>query len=90
MSRSYARALDSLVARKATINTGNKIRSPGDPEYDAAMKYLITPDEKTGLTPVEVYGKKQRKWAIAQDEWDKAKIDAMSKSTAGMGHWSML
>jgi hypothetical protein len=80
VSRSYSRALDALVPRKATISTGSEIRSPGEAMYDEAMKYLTTPNPDTGLTPVEIYAEKQSKWASAQEKWDRARMDAKSQS----------
>ncbi|GAQ05379.1 hypothetical protein ALT_2700 [Aspergillus lentulus] len=84
VARSYSRALDSLVPKKATVRSGglNPIRSPGEPGYDAAMKYLTTADSKTGLSPVDIYVKKQAAWANAQDEWDKAKLQAKEAAMA--------
>lgn len=83
VSRSYASALDYLVAKKATVSTGqNNIRSPGDKSYDDAMHALITPDPATGKTPVQVYIEKQTAWAAAQDAWDSAKIKARQDALA--------
>lgn len=56
------------------------MRSPGNPAYDEAMKYLTTPDQETGLTKVDLYVQKQSAWANSQDAWDKAKINAKSKA----------
>jgi hypothetical protein len=44
------------------------------------MAYLTAIDPVQQMTPVEIYGIKQKKWANAQDSWDQAKIDAQSKS----------
>ncbi|KAI8955363.1 hypothetical protein F4801DRAFT_574538 [Xylaria longipes] len=89
VARSYSRALDGLVPKKATVRDGdalNPIRSPGEQSYDAAMTYLTTPLDTTGQTPVEIYIDKQAAWAEAQEDWDKAKIkaqrDAKSKYPA--------
>ncbi|KAI0534790.1 hypothetical protein GGR58DRAFT_504965 [Xylaria digitata] len=82
-ARSYSRALDGLVPKKATIRDGdpiNPIRSPGEPGYDAAMSYLTTPLSSTSETPVEIYIEKQSLWAEAQDAWDKAKIKAQREA----------
>ncbi len=78
MSRSYAAALDYLVAKKATVSTNKQIRSPGNKAYDEAMAYLTKKGDQTGRTPVEVYVEKQKAWAEAQDAWDAAKILAKS------------
>ncbi|KAK0741578.1 hypothetical protein B0T18DRAFT_307044, partial [Schizothecium vesticola] len=84
VARSYSRALDGLVPKKATVKSGgvNPIRSPGEPGYDAAMRYLTTVDPETGATPVDVYVEKQQAWAQAQDAWDKAKIQAQQEARA--------
>ncbi|KAI0465830.1 hypothetical protein F4859DRAFT_527711 [Xylaria cf. heliscus] len=77
VSRSYDRALDVLVARKATVpGTQGNIRNPDDPEYKNAMDYLTTKQKDTNKTPVEIYIEKQRDWAEAQEAWDRAKIQA--------------
>ena len=57
---------------------GDQLRSPGDPLYVQAMSYLTSRDPNTGLTPIDVYTRKQRKWAAAQDAWDVAKDEALS------------
>lgn len=44
------------------------------------MKYLTTPDPESGLTKVDLYIQKQAAWANSQEAWDKAKINAKSKS----------
>ncbi|KAK3985320.1 hypothetical protein QBC44DRAFT_405143 [Cladorrhinum sp. PSN332] len=82
VSRSYSRALDGLVPRQATVTSGgvNPIRSPGEKGYDDAMEYLTTRDEKTGLTPVDVYVEKQSLWTEAQEAWDKAKLRAKKEA----------
>ncbi|KAL1844760.1 hypothetical protein VTK73DRAFT_1845 [Phialemonium thermophilum] len=84
VSRSYSRALDGLVPKKATVKSGgvNPIRSPGEAGYDAAMKYLTTVDPETGVTPVDTYVKKQSAWAEAQETWDKAKLQAQKDAQA--------
>ncbi|KAI1192407.1 hypothetical protein F5X97DRAFT_317457 [Nemania serpens] len=85
VARSYSRALDGLVPKKATMRDGdpvNPVRSPGEKGYDAAMTYLTTPLEPTGETPVETYIEKQSLWAEAQDAWDKAKIKAQQDAKA--------
>ncbi|KAI0397923.1 hypothetical protein F5Y17DRAFT_454509 [Xylariaceae sp. FL0594] len=77
VARSYGRALDILVARKApVVGAQGNIRKPGDAEYDDAMNYLTSKMEGTDLTPVEVYIEKQKAWADAQDAWDRARLDA--------------
>lgn len=58
---------------------GDELRSPGDPLYVKAMSYLTTHNPDTGLTPIDVYTRKQRKWAAAQDAWDLAKEAALSE-----------
>ena len=78
VARSYSTALDFLVPRKATIGTKNQIRSPGEASYDAAMAFL-TKKAANGKTPVDVYIEKQTAWTMAQDAWDKAKIEARRK-----------
>ena len=76
VARSYARALDFLVARDAEVKTEDgAIRSPGTPGYVAAMKFLTTKRDD-GKTPVDIYIEKQTAWTLAQDAWDKAKIAA--------------
>ena len=68
VARSYSRALDGLVPKKATVRDGdpiNPIRSPGELGYDAAMSYLTTPINAAGETPVEIYIEKQSLWAEA-------------------------
>jgi hypothetical protein len=66
--------LDVLVAKKATLKTGEQeVRSPGNKEYNKAMAYLTTPVGDTGLTPVDIYIEKQSAWAESQATWDKAK-----------------
>lgn len=84
VSRSYSRALDCLVSKKATIKGGgvNPIRSPGQTDYDNAMAYLTTHNPDTGLTPVDIYVQKQAVWADAQDTWDQAKINAQRDAKA--------
>ena len=85
VARSYSRALDCLVPRKATLIDGdeiNPIRSPGEPGYDAAMKYLKTVDPESGQTPVDIYMEKQSAWAKAQESWDKARIRAQKDAEA--------
>ena len=87
VARSYSRALDGLVPKKATVRSGesadgviNPIRSPGEPSYDLAMTYLTTIDPVTDQTPVEVYQEKQAAWADAQEEWDQAKLAAQKRA----------
>ena len=83
VARSYSRALDFLVPKKATIKDGdeiNPIRSPGEKGYDAAMKYLTSIDPETDQNPVDVYMEKQSAWAKAQESWDKARIRAQKES----------
>ncbi|KAK4183746.1 hypothetical protein QBC35DRAFT_418305 [Podospora australis] len=84
VSRSYSRALDGLVPKKASVTSGgiNPIRSPGERGYDNAMEYLTKIDEATGMTPIDVYVEKQTAWAEAQDAWDKAKIKAQKDAYA--------
>ncbi|KAK3711832.1 hypothetical protein LTR37_009350 [Vermiconidia calcicola] len=85
VARSYARALDCLVARPATVHTdagGSAMRSPGNAVYDNAMRYLTTVDSDTGLTKVDLYIQKQAAWAHSQDAWDKAKINARKDATS--------
>lgn len=84
VSRSYSRALDGLVPRQATVTSGgvNPIRSPGEKGYDDAMAYLTKRDEKTGLTPVDIYVEKQSLWTEAQEAWDKAKLRAQKEAMA--------
>jgi len=85
VARSYSRALDTLVPQKATFKSGvNQIRSPGDATYDAAMSYLTTKDKSTGLTPVDLYVRKQKAWADSQSTWDQAKIDAQGRNLYSM------
>jgi hypothetical protein len=82
VGRSYTRALDTLVPRKANVSTGKgggEIRSPGSTEYDQAMKYLTTVDKDTGKTKMDVYIEKQRNWAGARNAWDQAKGAAKSE-----------
>ncbi|KAE8150822.1 hypothetical protein BDV25DRAFT_139418 [Aspergillus avenaceus] len=85
VARSYSRALDCLVARKASVSTGkhpngeNDMRSPGDKSYDDAMKFLTTP-LPNGFTPVDLYVEKQDAWRKAQDEWDTAILEAKTKA----------
>lgn len=91
MSRSYSRALDGLVPRKATITSGvNQIRSPGVKSYDDAMVYLTKVDDTTGQTPVDIYVEKQAAWADAQDAWDKAKIKAQREPVLPAYHECLL
>ena len=78
MARSYSRALDCLVPRKANVSTGQgggAIRSPGSQQYDDAMDYLTARDDR-GQTKVDVYIAKQAAWADSQNQWDEAKIQA--------------
>lgn len=70
--------MDFLVAKRAEVGTKNQIRSPGEPTYNAAMAFL-TKKGVNGKTPVDIYIEKQTAWTLAQDAWDKAKIDARRK-----------
>lgn len=77
VARSYSRALDALVPKKALIANGTTdIRSPGEESYEKAMTYLTTVDPETKKTPIDIYVEKQKAWANAQTAWDTAKIDA--------------
>ncbi|KAH8678320.1 hypothetical protein BX600DRAFT_532153 [Xylariales sp. PMI_506] len=75
VTRSYSRALDGLIPKKAEIADGG-IRSPGNKAYNTSMQYLTTRDPATGLTPVDVYNTKLRAWGDAQTAWQTAKIEA--------------
>lgn len=82
VARSYARALDGLLPKKATMTTGDAIRSPGDPAYDKAMEYLTSVNNKTGKTPIQSYVIKQANWARAWEEWQAAKQRAQKEAEA--------
>ena len=75
VTRSYSRALDGLIPKKLDVENGG-IRSPGNPDYKAAMTYLTTRDASTGLSPVDVYNQKLQAWGRAMSDWQEAKIDA--------------
>lgn len=40
------------------------------------MRYLTTVDTITKKTPIDIYVEKQTAWAEAQNDWDRAKIQA--------------
>jgi hypothetical protein len=70
-----------LLPSKATISSVDGIRSPGNKNYDDAMKFLKTTPPGSTQTVVEIYRDKQLAWAKERSAWDTAKIEAASEST---------
>ncbi|KAF5625200.1 hypothetical protein F25303_11408 [Fusarium sp. NRRL 25303] len=80
VARSYTRSLDALLPVKATISGADAIRSPGNKEYDDAMKFLKLTEPGSAKTIVEIYRDKQLAWAKEQSSWDTAKIQAEERA----------
>ncbi|KAG9505073.1 hypothetical protein J7337_002039 [Fusarium musae] len=80
VARSYTRSLDALLPVKATISGADAIRSPGNKEYDDAMKFLKLTEPGSAKTIVEIYRDKQLAWAKEQSSWDTAKINAEERA----------
>ncbi|KAL1610520.1 hypothetical protein SLS60_002189 [Paraconiothyrium brasiliense] len=80
VARSYSRSLDALLPSKATISSVDGIRSPGNKNYDDAMKFLKTTPPGSKQTVVEIYRDKQLAWAKQRSAWDTAKIEVAKRA----------
>jgi hypothetical protein len=71
-----------LVPVKADISSSDGVRSSGSTSFKNAMAFLHGTVQGTTKTVVDIYCEKQRAWGAARAAWDKAKIDAESKSSS--------